>query len=124
MLFDRVLYGIYCSKHFEETKVHFSYDKKMFKEIFAFAGWTMNGNLAIIGFTQGINILLNIFFGPAVNAARGIAVQVQGVCQQFCSNFQMALNPQLTKCYAQGELEYMHKLLCKSSKFSFYILFL
>ena len=123
MLFDRVLYGIYCSKHFEETKVHFSYDKKMFKEIFAFAGWTMNGNLAIIGFTQGINILLNIFFGPAVNAARGIAVQVQGVCQQFCSNFQMALNPQLTKCYAQGELEYMHKLLCKSSKFSFYILF-
>lgn len=96
----------------------------MFKEIFAFAGWTMNGNLAIIGFTQGINILLNIFFGPAVNAARGIAVQVQGVCQQFCSNFQMALNPQLTKCYAQGELEYMHKLLCKSSKFSFYILFL
>ena len=123
MLFDRVLYGIYCSKHFEETKVHFSYDKKMFKEIFAFAAWTMNGNLAIIGFTQGINILLNIFFGPAVNAARGVAVQVQGVCQQFCGNFQMALNPQLTKCYAQGELEYMHKLLCKSSKFSFYILF-
>ena len=98
----------------------FSYDKKMFKEIFAFAAWTMNGNLAIIGFTQGINILLNIFFGPAVNAARGVAVQVQGVCQQFCGNFQMALNPQLTKCYAQGELEYMHKLLCKSSKFSFY----
>lgn len=122
MFFDRIIYGIYCSKHFEETKVHFSYDKKMFKEIFAFAGWTMNGNLAIIGYTQGVNILLNIFFGPVVNAARGVAVQVQGVCQQFCSNFQMALNPQLTKCYAQGELDYMHKLLCKSSKFSFFIL--
>ena len=91
-------------------------------EIFAFAGWTMNGNLAVIGYTQGLNILLNIFFGPAVNAARAVAVQVQNVCQQFCSNFQMALNPQLTKSYAQGNLADMHRLLVKSSKFSFYIL--
>ena len=67
---------------------------------------------------------MNIFFGPAVNAARGIAVQVQSVCQQFCGNFQMALNPQLTKSYAQGNLENMHRLLVRSSKFSFYILFL
>lgn len=83
----------------------------------------MNGNLAAIGYTQGLNILLNIFFGPTVNAARGIAVQVQGVCQQFCNNFQMALNPQLTKNYAQGDFDNMHRLLVKSSKFSFYILF-
>ena len=69
-----------------------------------------------------MNILLNMFFGPAVNAARGIAVQVQGVCQQFCVNFQMALNPQLTKSYAQDDLQTMHSLLIKSSKFSFYIL--
>lgn len=121
--FDRIVYGIYCSRHFEETRTRPAYDGKLFKEIFAFAGWTMNGNLAVIGYTQGLNILLNIFFGPAVNAARGIAVQVQGVCQQFCGNFQMALNPQLTKSYAQGDLENMHRLLVKSSKFSFYILF-
>lgn len=121
--FDRIVYGIYCSRHFEETRTRPSYDGKLFKEIFAFAGWTMNGNLAVIGYTQGLNILLNMFFGPAVNAARGIAVQVQGVCQQFCSNFQMALNPQLTKSYAQGNLDDMHRLLVKSSKFSFYILF-
>ncbi len=121
--FDRIIYGIYCSKKFEETHTKLRYDGKLFREIFAFAGWTMNGNLAYIGYTQGLNILLNIFFGPAVNAARGIAVQVQGVCQQFCSNFQMALNPQLTKNYAQGNLDEMHKLLIKSSKFSFYILF-
>lgn len=121
--FDRIVYGIYCSRHFEETRTRPSYDGKLFKEIFAFAGWTMNGNLAVIGYTQGLNILLNIFFGPAVNAARGIAVQVQNVCRQFCSNFQMALNPQLTKSYAQGDLDNMHRLLVKSSKFSFYILF-
>lgn len=123
LAFDRIVYGIYCSRHFEETHTRLKYDGKLFREIFAFAGWTMNGNLAVIGYTQGLNILLNIFFGPAVNAARGIAVQVQSVCQQFCSNFQMALNPQLTKCYAKGDFYNMHRLLVKSSKFSFYILF-
>lgn len=121
--FDRVVYGIYCSRHFEETRTKPAYNGKLFREIFAFAGWTMNGNLAVMGYTQGLNILLNIFFGPAVNAARGVAVQVQSVCQQFCSNFQMALNPQLTKSYAQGDLDNMHRLLKKSSKFSFFILF-
>ena len=99
-----------------------SFDKEQFKKIFVFAGWTMNGNLAVIGYTQGLNILLNIFFGPGVNAARGIAVQVQNIVQQFCSNFQMALNPQITKSYASGNLPYMHKLLNVSSKFSFYLL--
>lgn len=122
-VFDRIVYGIYCTKHFEETHTKLRYDGKLFREIFAFAGWTMNGNLAYIGYTQGLNILLNIFFGPAVNAARGIAVQVQSVCRQFCTNFQMALNPQLTKSYAQNNLDEMHRLLIKSSKFSFYILF-
>lgn len=123
-LFDDLVYIIYCSKYLSETRTHFSYDKGIFKEIFAFAGWTMNGNLAIIGYTQGLNILLNMFFGPAINAARGIAVQVQNVCQQFCANFQMALNPQLTKSYAVGNLDYMHNLLIKSSKFSFYIMYI
>lgn len=121
--FDRIVYGVYCSRNFEETHTNLRYNGKLFREIFAFAGWTMNGNLAIIGYTQGLNVLLNIFFGPAVNAARGIAVQVQNVCRQFCSNFQMALNPQMTKNYAQGNLDEMHRLLIKSSKFSYYILF-
>lgn len=122
-LFDRIIYGVYCTRHFEETRARIAYNAKLFKEIFIFAGWTFNGSLAVMGYTQGLNILLNIFFGPIVNAARGIAIQVQSACQQFCSNFQMALNPQLTKSYAQGDLDYMHKLLIKSSKFSFYILF-
>lgn len=121
--FDCIVYGVYCSRHFEETHTHFKYDSQLFHEIFAFAGWTMNGYIAVIGYTQGLNILLNVFFGPTVNAARGIAVQVQSVCQQFCSNFQIALNPQLTKSYAQEDFDNLHRLLVKSSKFSFYILF-
>lgn len=123
-VFDRVVYGWYCVRNFEEARAKCTFDKGLFKKIFGFAAWTMNGNLAIIGYTQGINILLNLFFGPAVNAARGVAVQVQGVVQSFCSNFQTALNPQLTKSYAQNDLHRMHKLLTQSSKFSFFILFL
>lgn len=122
-VFDRIVYGVYCTRHFMETKAKPTFDGKLFKEIFSFAAWTMNGNLAVIGYTQGINILLNMFFGPAVNAARGVAVQVQGVVQNFCNNFQMALNPQLTKSYAQNDLQHMHQLLKVSSKFSFFMLF-
>lgn len=123
-LFDRIVYGVYCRKHFEETQSKPNFDKKQFKEIFAFAGWTMNGNLAVIGYTQGLNILLNMFFGPVVNAARGIAVQVQNVARQFCGNFQMALNPQLTKSYAVGDYSRMQELLKVSSKFSFFLILL
>ena len=123
-VFDRIVYGWYCVRHFEETRARFLFDKRLFREMFAYAAWTMNGNLAVVGYTQGINILLNLFYGPVVNAARGIATQVQTVAQSFCSNFQTALNPQLTKSYARGDLLRMHQLLTQSSKFSFFILWL
>lgn len=84
-----------------------------------FAGWNLFGNLAAITFTQGLNLLLNMFFGPVVNAARGIAVQAQTAIGQFSSNFQTALNPQITKSYATGDMEYMHGLIFRSAKFSF-----
>ena len=118
-LLDRIIYGIYCVKNFEETKARISLDKQLFKKIFGFSIWTMNGCLAVAGYTQGLNILLNMFFGPTVNAARGIAVQVQNIVQNFCNNFLMALNPQITKSYAQNNLKYMHQLVKVSSKFSF-----
>ena len=120
--FDRLVYGLYCRKHFVETHASLSFDRQLFKELFAFAGWTMNGNLAVIGFTQGLNVLLNIFFGPTINAARGIAVQIQNVAQNFCVNFQMALNPQLTKSYAAEDYAHMHQLLKVSSKYSFFLM--
>ena len=82
------------------------------------------GNIAAVAFTQGLNVLLNMFFGPTVNAARGIAVQVQNAIKGFCVNFQTALNPQITKSYAAGDMSYMHKLIFTSSKFSYYLLLL
>jgi len=121
--FDRIVYGVYCARHFDETRGRLLFERKQFKEIIGYAFWTMNGNLAVVGYTQGINILLNMFFGPVVNAARGVAVQVQGVVQNFCNNFQIALNPQLTKSYAQNDLQHMQTLLKVSSKFSFFLLF-
>ena len=120
----RFLYTTYCHKHFQETVYHHQINKSILKEMISFAGWSFWGNIAGILYTQGINILLNIFFGPVVNAARGIAVQVQGVVQQFVSNFQMALNPQITKSYAVSDMEKMHTLMFRSAKFSFFLLYL
>ena len=119
----RFCYSYYCKKHFEETNYRHVWDKALFKEMIGFAGWSMFGNLAAVLFGQGLNMLLNVFFGPVVNAARAVAVQVQNAVQQFVGNFQMALNPQITKTYAQGELQEMHKLMYRSARFSFYLLF-
>lgn len=118
----RLIYTTYCHKHFEESKARMRYDKDLFKEVFSFAGWNLCGNLAAALFTQGVNVLLNMFFGPVVNAARGIAVTVQSTVQQFATNFQAAINPQITKTYASGEYEAMHTLICRSSKFTFILL--
>ena len=121
---DRIIYGAYCGRNFPEAKYSFSIDKSLLKEMTNIAGWSLFGNLAGVGYTQGLNILLNMFFGPAVNAARGVAVTVQGVVSGFVANFQMALNPQITKSYAVNDLKRMHSLIYASSKFSFYLLFM
>lgn len=117
-----LIYVIYCRKHFEETHFRRLWDTKLLKEMGSFAGWNMWGNIAWILFTQGINILLNIFFGPVVNAARGVAVQAQGTIMQFSGNFQTAINPQITKTYSQNDLTNMHRLIFRSSKFTFFLL--
>ena len=122
-LLIRFCYSYYCNKHFEESKYHHIWDKALLKEMTGFAGWSMFGNLSGVLFGQGLNMLLNVFFGPVVNAARAVSVQVQGAIQQFVGNFQMALNPQITKTYATGEMEDMHKLMFRSARFSFYLLF-
>lgn len=118
----RFIYGIYCRKHFKETAFRWLWDKVMFREMLSFAGWNLWGNCAGVAFTQGINLLLNMFFGPVVNAARGIAVQVQSAVQQFSLNFQTAVNPQITKSYAVQDYGYMHSLIFRSSKFTFFLL--
>lgn len=123
-MFIRLLYTKYCNKHFNEVKGKLFFDKDLFFDMSKFAFWILNGGIAVVGYTQGLNLLLNFFFGPAVNAARGVAVTVQTKIISFCNNFQMAVNPQIIKSYAEGNLEYMHKLICYSSVFSFYLVFL
>lgn len=121
-LIIRYLYTRYCHKNFEESRTGFIWDCSLFKEILSFAGWNLWGNLAGALFTQGVNVILNMFFGPAVNAARGLAVQVQSAVQLFAVNFQTAINPQITKSFANGDIDYMHVLVCRSTKFTFYLL--
>lgn len=119
-----IIYFIYCRKNFVESRVTWQLDLRKLKQIYAFTGWAMFGGIASIGFTEGLNVLLGMFFTPVINAARGIAVQVQGVITQFVGNFQLAVDPQIVKSYARGDSEYMQKLVCFSSKYSFYLLFL
>ena len=88
----------------------------------SFAGWNFLGNGAYMLNTQGVNILMNMYFGVAVNAARGVATQVDAALKQFVNNFTTAVNPQITKSYAQGDLSNMHKLVCRSAKFSAFLM--
>lgn len=118
----RFIYGFYCKKHFEECTYHFVFDKPLLKEMTGFAGWNFLGNGAYMLNTQGVNILMNMYFGVAVNAARGVATQVDAALKQFVNNFTTAVNPQITKSYAQGDLDYMHKLVCRSAKFSAFLM--
>ena len=120
----RYAYWMYCRKHFEECRIQLSYDKQYFKEMGAFAGWNFIGCTAGLLKDQGINILLNLFYGPIVNAARGIAVIVSNSVSGFANNFMTALNPQITKSYAAGEKDYTMSLVERGSRFSFYVIFI
>lgn len=120
----RFIYTRYCKLNFVESKFRFSVNYSLVKQISSYAGWTLNGSLAVMGYTQGINILLNLFFNPAVNAARAIAVQVQAAIMTFIQNFQMAIKPQMIKSYASKDLTYMHTLIVASSKYGFYLMLL
>lgn len=117
-IFDFCIYKWYCNKRYSETKFSYIYDRHTLKEMLGFSGWTLFVGISNVSVTQGINLLLNTFFNPVVNAARGIAVQVQGAIDQFRGNLQTALNPQITKNYAAGNIQYMHQMMFASSKFS------
>jgi O-antigen/teichoic acid export membrane protein len=115
---------VYCHRKFEEVKLRFFWNWRIFKEMLKFVGWAMVGNFSNMFYTQGINLMLNAFCGPAVNAARGIAVQVQGVVAQFAGNVQTAINPQILKSHAVNDKDRMYSLIIASSRLCFYLLFL
>lgn len=121
-LLIRFFYTKYCNIHYEESRLIRTFDKQLAKEMGKFMGWNIWGNLAATLFGTGLNLLLNVFFGPVVNAARAVAVQVETSIAHFSSSFLTAVKPQITKLYAQGNLLEMHKLLFRASKFTFMLL--
>lgn len=122
-LIIRFVYSIYCSRKFEECHYKFVFDKSLLKQMTGFAGWNLLGSGACLFNTQGVNIVTNLYFGVAVNAARGVASQAEGIIRQFVTNFTTAINPQITKSYAAGNMEYMYSLVCRGAKFSYFLMF-
>ena len=118
----RIIYGIYVKTHMPECRCTWRLNKSYSKEMTSFVGWNLVGSLANTAKDQGVNIVLNLFFGAAVNSARAIAYQVMGAISAFATNFQMALNPQIIKSYAAGETDDMFKLVFRGSKFSYMLL--
>ena len=121
-LLIRSIYNFYCVWNFEECKYKWIFQKPLFKEMASFAGWKLWSNLAYVFYSQGLNLLLNVFFGPIVNAARAAAYYAQGAVSNFAMNFQAAINPQITKTYASGQLEETHKLIYKGVRITFCML--
>ncbi len=116
------IYHTYCKNTFKECHYHFFWDKPLFVSLLNFSGWNLFGNFAWIIMGQGLNILLNIFFGPTVNTSYGIANQINSAVNKFISNIRMATNPQIVKSFATGDKKYMHSLVFESAKYSFFLL--
>ena len=117
----RLAYLIVCRSKFKQERAKPRYDKAIGKEVLGFVGWNASGSLSVIGYTQGINILLNLFFGPVANAARGFAVQIQAAVENIILGFQTAVRPQIIKQYALGNKEEVYKLVLISSKYGFFL---
>lgn len=118
----RVIYSVYCKRRFTECTYHFVFDKQLFKKMFSFAGWSILGNMGMSFRDQGNNIILNLFFGTSVNAARGIATQLNSYISAFANNFAVAFTPQITKNYASGKLDQSRTLVYQGARYSFFLM--
>lgn len=121
-LVTQVINWIYCKRKFAECRYFFSIDKQLLKKMFGFIGWAFWGNAAVVLKDQGMTLLLNIFCGTIVNAAQGVANQVNVTVNRFVSNFMTAVNPQITKLYASGDYDAMNRLIVRSTKLSAFLL--
>jgi O-antigen/teichoic acid export membrane protein len=118
----RAIYITYCKKNFEECRdTHLTYDKEISKSMLSFFNWNTIGAFSYVAKEQGVNIVINMFSGLAVNAARGISSQVSGALYGFILNFQVAMNPQITKNYAIGDISGLKNLVYRGCKFSFFL---
>ena len=117
-------YSIYRNLYVEGAKFKRFWDQELFKTMMSYTGWNLWGNIAVVMSGQGVNVLLNLYFGPAVNAARAIALQVSVALNSFVQNLQVAINPQIIKSYAENDINYMHRLVCYGAKYNFFVLLL
>lgn len=120
----RLVYWLYCRHHYREIRFVRVADRSLYREMLSFMGWSTFGNASVVANTQGVNLMLNAFGGPIVNAARGVAFQVQTAVTAFIASFQTAVNPQITKTYALGQLEQTNGLILSSSRLSFMLMLL
>lgn len=118
----QLFYRWYAVKHFEECRFSLVKDKALYKRLLSYGGWDLFGNLALVCQGEGVNLLLNVFFGPVVNAARAIAFQIQGAVTQFVSNFMTAVRPQVIKNYAEGNVDKMYTMTFYAAKFSYILM--
>ncbi|MGL6178936.1 MAG: hypothetical protein ACRC13_06920, partial [Tannerellaceae bacterium] len=120
----QILYGVYCNKKFEEAHYNpFTLDSGLMKELAVFSGWNMFGNAAWVFNTQGVSMLVNVYFGVVFNAARGLAATVNGAVQGFVGNFTTAFSPQITKSYAADNKEYAIYLVNRGTKFTWLMMY-
>lgn len=117
-------YYTYARWQFEVTRFSWYWDSNLFRTLSSYTGWNLFGNVAGVATNQGINILLNLFFGASINAARAIAFQVNAAITGFVSSLQVSINPQIVKSYASGDERYMHQLIIAGSKYTFFLLYL
>ena len=115
----RIIYGFYCNRHFTECRSNWGWNRKHGKNMMSFVSWNLIGSVAGVAKEQGINVLLNVFFGATINAARAVAYQVLHAMSGFVGNFQLAMNPQIVKSFAANEREDMFKLVFRGSRLSF-----
>ena len=118
-----LIYTLYCTARFPETRFAPYWNHRLFRTMLGYAGWNLWGNAALVLADQGVNILLNLFFGPTVNAGRAIAFQVGNALHGFSHNLQTAMNPQVVKSFAANDLNYLHQLVYQGAKYNFFLLF-
>lgn len=119
---NMIVYNWYCQKHYSECRFKMGYDKSIFKDMLSFSGWNMFGCVAVMGQSTGVNLVINAFCGTVVNGARAIAFQVNAMVVRFVDNFQVALNPQIFKYYANKDIANMERLVIRGAYMSSYLL--
>lgn len=119
---NTVIYRFYCHRHYSESKLCFIKDGKLFKELVCYSGWNLFGSVASMVRNQGITILINLFFGPIVNASRAVAAQVNAAVISFAQNFSTALRPQIIKSYAAEEKDRVLCLVMHGTKIVFFLM--